>query len=958
MADGNVEESLIGRADELASLQAALSRAQTGNANSLVIAGEPGIGKSTLITSAHVMADQMGFVSTHKACSSVPGAPPLWPWRAAISDLRDTGRSQELFKSAKPDRTGFSESQESSLEQRFQAFDAIRNFLVDASGSNPVTISIDDMQWADEATIELFLFLSRHLVDSSVMLIAGVRVTDRGERSAVDRMLDSLSAIPASEIMTPRRLNPVEIVDLAVQVSGTRPSPHVARLIYERSNGVPFFASEICKQISPNGQSLHGEMPVGIRAAVDAVLSGLQPNQASLMQAAATLGDQFTLPCLTSILERGDDDRVVVMDALAKCETAGVIRVVIDAPGTFEFAHPLLAEQVRASTPINLKSRLHLRAAELSEGVAGEASRSDVAGLAWHYSEAATIVGTEKLVEYSLLAGEEALKSSSWSDAYRHYELVRRTLGDDDDSLDLAHAWLGLATAMYTLESRWGSDLTPQQILDGLSKAFDIFLAHGETEFAAAAASHGIIGVTNAPMEGALELVERGLEVIGESSPQMSRILTRYGDVLAIDDPENRRSMDLFEQAFQIAGSRGDSAQQLKIKRLQVQILCRIGEFEAAAHEVNSAELLIKAHPTSMNAALLRFGSTISDGGRGDIDRAISMASAGISICDGLGVESALPHIPLSSIALYRADWDAVTRHVSEFERLSHSGSSPLYEMTREAWTGDSEKAMQLLLDAIERGGPNPTIYCILLKTYAQTGVETANEAAMRRALKLADQFQNTVNLGYTEKHVLTCVRAIVAAGTGDREASKKYRARLARHAGSVNLFLGGPFYDALLGDLARAEGDIEGATNHFEQALGLAIRAELPVGVCLVSERYAIHLLKLNTGDSVTRARQILADASQVAESLQLIVLHTRLVDLQSGATGASVMNAARLTNRELEVLSLISAGRSNPEIGEELFISINTVIRHVSNIFTKIGAKNRVEAAAFARDNDLPAS
>jgi predicted ATPase len=571
MTDGNVEDSLVGRAEEIALIQVALDEALAGSSKSLVIAGEPGIGKSALIASAHAMAGKMGFVSTRKVSSSVPEAPPLWLWRDALSDLNDSDQTKELFTGA-----ASSASNEPGLEQRFQLFDAIRRFLAESSNSSPIVISIDDMQWADEATNELFIFLSRHLTDSRVLLVAGVRVADHSEPSLGSKALDSLRAASSSEVITPRRLRQEELVDLAIQVNAPKPSPHVAELLHQRSEGVPFFAIELCKQISTDGQSVRGELPLGIRSALDSVLGALQPDQIALLQAAVTLGARFTSRQLTQLLEK---PQAAIINIVAGCEAAGVIRVSADAPGSFDFTHPLLAEQVRAATPVNSSARLHLRAADQIEGRSKSSSRVDVATLAWHYSEAAPIAGTEKLIHYSLLAGEEALQSSSRSDAYRHYDLVRRALGDDDVSLELAHAWLWLASALYTLESSWGSELTPEQILEGLIRAFEIFLSNGEIELAVAAASQGIISLTSRLGPGARELVERGMEIIEETSPQMSRLLTQYGDVIAINEPESQRSIDLLEQAFDLAESRGDTAQQLKARRIQCQTLRDVGEF-------------------------------------------------------------------------------------------------------------------------------------------------------------------------------------------------------------------------------------------------------------------------------------------------------------------------------------------------------------------------------------------
>jgi hypothetical protein len=103
-----------------------------------------------------------------------------------------------------------------------------------------------------------------------------------------------------------------------------------------------------------------------------------------------------------------------------------------------------------------------------------------------------------------------------------------------------------------------------------------------------------------------------------------------------------------------------------------------------AAQEAEHAKHLISAHPNSMDAALLRFILGTSIGSTGDTARAISMTTSGIGICDALGVESALPHILLSSIAMYRGEWDVMSHHSAEFSQLTGIDSRALFGIARE----------------------------------------------------------------------------------------------------------------------------------------------------------------------------------------------------------------------------------------------------------------------------------
>ena len=109
-----------------------------------------------------------------------------------------------------------------------------------------------------------------------------------------------------------------------------------------------------------------------------------------------------------------------------------------------------------------------------------------------------------------------------------------------------------------------------------------------------------------------------------------------------------------------------------------------------------------------------------------------------------------------------------------------------------------------------------------------------------------------------------------------------------------------------------------------------------------------------IETGDAASAA-PLIDEGISVAERLEMKPFIERLTALRTAAEAAPVSNPGSLSDREVEVLQLVAAGKSNQEIGDELFISLYTVNRHVSNIFTKIDASNRVEATVFAKDNGL---
>jgi ATP/maltotriose-dependent transcriptional regulator MalT len=193
---------------------------------------------------------------------------------------------------------------------------------------------------------------------------------------------------------------------------------------------------------------------------------------------------------------------------------------------------------------------------------------------------------------------------------------------------------------------------------------------------------------------------------------------------------------------------------------------------------------------------------------------------------------------------------------------------------------------------------------------------------------------------------------ALIAVQRNDvAEAAKQYSA-LESLRGTIQYF-SLISNDRLLGLLTQTMGNLGKATEHFEAALAFCRRAgyrpELAWSLC----DYADVLLQRNQPNSQIEARSLLEEAFTISGDLGMKPLMGRVRERLEGLESQSIPTPAYphgLTQREAEVLRLIGQGKSNPQIAEELVISLNTVARHASNIFTKIGCSSRAEAAAYA--------
>ena len=159
--------------------------------------------------------------------------------------------------------------------------------------------------------------------------------------------------------------------------------------------------------------------------------------------------------------------------------------------------------------------------------------------------------------------------------------------------------------------------------------------------------------------------------------------------------------------------------------------------------------------------------------------------------------------------------------------------------------------------------------------------------------------------------------------------------------------------FDRLLGLLAQTMGKLDDAAAHFEDALAFCRKAGYRPELAWTCHDFADALLRRNGPGDHQRAVSLLEESLTISTELGMKPLMERVTVLQERAASVPAKASAYpdgLTQREVEVLRLIAAGKSNQDIADELVISVNTVFRHVSNIFSKTGASNRTEAATYA--------
>ncbi|CAN5432144.1 hypothetical protein BH23ACT3_BH23ACT3_09810 [soil metagenome] len=358
--------SMVGRDTELAACRAALDESARGP-RAIIAEGEPGIGKTRLIEELADIARARGMSVLWGRSLDGDASPALWPWlpplRALIElDHTVADRHPELaaLLASSPDTSTTAHAHEVA---RFALFDAIVELIHDAARASPVMIVIDDLHWADTASLELVVTLATRLSRPDVLLAVTTRQLDVGRNGIDVAALAALTRMAGSRRLQLRRLDHHRTAQLLHDVTG-RPSDRTTTdMVLRRAEGNPFFTTEIARLLTrPAHQQPVTDLPYGIRDVIMRRLDPLPPATLDLLHTGAVIGREFDIDLLTHTT-----DHRRLLDTLEALEPAVLQRLIThvdEHPGTYRYAHTLIRDVLIGNhTPLQL-AKTHLRIAD------------------------------------------------------------------------------------------------------------------------------------------------------------------------------------------------------------------------------------------------------------------------------------------------------------------------------------------------------------------------------------------------------------------------------------------------------------------------------------------------------------------------------------------------------------------------------------------------------------------
>lgn len=948
-------DSLVGRELEVGDISEAIVRVEEGSGQSMVVTGSLGLGKSRIIDEAVKLASSRSFGILRGAGG------PMGSGLAFASVVHAVGRA--LYEVAPPNRAKLVRGLDSlglvlegldlptpvplgdpSME-RTRLFESMVRLIDRLAGDRPLLIAFDDVQWIDEASLDLLSYLALDLSSMRVLLLMAMDSYDASPRA--ERLLDQLRQ---TTTCTELPLGPLEVEQIemmAERVLGGTVRPGDAEPLAEVAGGNPLLALAYIDEMARRGGlrlveqqwaitiDPHDTVPSVAREAYVARISRLDDRALTVLETIAIGGGEVSAKHLRAVSELNDAELV---EPQRQLESAGLIDIDSQREAvSYRCSHPVVSRVAYDRVPVAQRQRTHARFIEIleKEPVGSEA-------LVWHYRLVGGEVDQSRRLEVLTGAGRRALSKYA-----------------NEDAVQILGTALDVARSSASVRDISG-------LLEDLGEAVQ---RTGEER-------------------AAIEIWREASSISQHSGDQMR--LTRRIAAAESNLGHFSEARRLIESGM---STLADDTSPEAIELLAVGTLTsfRAGDIDAAAAGIDLFDRLVLNQPselTTMNLAILRAGLALErssyEEARAEARVAYDMAKA---VNDPIREQQALAFLALVDLSL--GDLVGLDGHLTAnldlTERIGirlRAYRLLLYQFTAEIHAGRWEHAEEVAIDAtlLAHNIEESRNHVVLVVMPALLDILRGDfELA---ASRLAEARQALKALGGAEPRLPALVDIVDA--WSDLEAGQLARA-LATLEGRDGEFLQGllpPWGMMLLGEAQARVGD-ESWTVTAEQLAAMgrpgclpwvwsrrlgALAAADPEGAIEEWTQAADGFNDLGMPFEAARARLQAAELKAPRGPLAVDRLKedhrlfaslgaTRYRDraqklLRSVGEAFSVgesRNAGALSPRQTEVARLVAEGLSNGDIADRLFISRRTVTTHLENIYRQLGMGSRTALTRY---------
>lgn len=971
----------VGRQPELKLIWNQYKAAKSGRVKVVLLAGESGIGKTRLLNEIARRAAQDGAALLHGEASDSEGMPSYLPFLEALGRHIRVTPPEELRKqiavapqalvSILPELSAFlgevPETYPLPLEQaRLRLYEAIAAFLEVISMSHGLVLTMDDLHWADPASLELLSYIPRHVPGARLLILGTYREGEVYLNPTLERTLTELARQRVLTKVTIDPLSSEEIEALAISFLGAAISPTASQLLYTHSEGNPFFAEELLQDWVEKGVlvqedkrwatagSLNQALPPGIVGVLHQRFARLRTGIIDHLRIAAIIGRTFDLSLLASL---ENQECEIVEEALLEAENARLVRVVQE--GLFMFSHGKIRETLYAEVPTLRRRRLHETIGRLLEARYDQnkpKSTYQLAELAFHFTHSGDRVRGSA---YSQLAAEQALKSLAFEEAMSHYRMALELLDSDDKRRGDLLLGLGEAALLSDAEN---------VAADAYEEAFTWFSQLSERETAAQAAHKlGLVQWRMEALQIAQVAFERSLILLEvSSSTELVRVLVDLATLLTNWMGQQAEGAVYARRALEMARHLG------------------IASLEAAATRAIAGTLFTPGKDISKALQVAEQALELA----GDISDPVEASGWYLYLAIAYYCTSEIRR----SLQMSLRRMELIERYRDAYHLRNTYAWLALLHASQGAWVEAEQTIKEVVTTASHLPGRAPLSFLSLILgflAYQREDFVTAErELQVMRANRQQGPFWSRFSCGllgmvhvargnrekayiYVSEleglldelpagtlitaSIIVCL-ALIALAFGDQKRIAGLYPRLLDFRGQHYLFL----VDRVLGMAANARGDWEAAAMHLSAAEAKARREGLRPELARVLLSLTDYELARGVQGYIARAENYLRQALHLYEEMHMTAAAERVLSqlqtLSQRPQGSSVQSLpADLTEREVEVLLLVARGRSNRQIAQQLGLSAKTVANHLTHIFTKTRSENRAAATAFAIHHSL---
>jgi len=581
---------VVGRDTEAAMIADAFKRVASGEGRELLlVAGEAGLGKTTLVAEATRAAFDAGACVLFGHCEEDLATPyqlfaealahyvTHCPEEQLVAHVAAHGSELARLVPALASRLSdlpASKATDGDTE-RFLLFAAVVDLLSEVSRQQPVVVVLDDLHWADKASLQLLRHLAAAEKSMRVLVLGTYRDNELPNAHALVETLAALRRQPGVSRIDLPGLDDNGVLALLEAAAGQtldEAGVGLAHAVYRETDGNPFFVSEVLRHLVETGaiyQDAGGRwvsdttleqtaLPDSVREVIGARVLRLGPDAGPVLATAAVIGRDFDLAVLARATKTSEDDLLDILDAAA---TAALVHEMPDTAGRYNFAHALIQHTLYEDLGPSRRARAHRIVAEALEELCGDRPGVRVGELARHWTNASQPVDVARAVGYSRQAGDAALAALAPADALGYYAqaldlLADATTADPVLEIDLA---IGLGTAQ-----RLTGDPAFRETLLGAALRAESLDDTERLVAAALANDRGIFSMLGVIDTDKVAVLEAALDRLPADHPDRALVLATLCSELTYGSTLERRRA-LADEAITIAESSGDDATVVRV---------------------------------------------------------------------------------------------------------------------------------------------------------------------------------------------------------------------------------------------------------------------------------------------------------------------------------------------------------------------------------------------------------